>query len=259
MGYVLDNKAQRELERLETLQAVADPSTIRRLETIGVRDGWRCLEVGGGGGSIARWLGERAGPSGSVVATDIETKFLDLIDAPKLEVRRHDIAADPLEEGAFDLVHARAVLEHLSGRDAVLRKMVAALKPGGWLLLEDADFATFLQIRGGNEELYTRVIEGFMSFTAAAGHDGRYARNIGCLLREQGLEDVQFEGEVLEWGGPRPLTKVWLLAFEQLRDRVVEAGLASDAEVDALFALIQDPKFVAMGPIGCAAWGRKVS
>ena len=101
--------------------------------------GWRCLEVGGGGGSIARWLCQQVGAQGQVVATDIDTRFLDELDLPNLEVLRHDAVNDALPEAAFDLVHARAVLCHLAGRDEVLSKLVTALRPGGWLLLEEAD------------------------------------------------------------------------------------------------------------------------
>ena len=42
-------------------------------------------------------------------------------------------------EGPFDLVHARLVLVHLPDRDRALRTMIDVLRPGGWLLVEDAD------------------------------------------------------------------------------------------------------------------------
>lgn len=139
-GYIYDPASEQERQRLAILESVQDPDTIRRLETLGVGDGWRCLEVGGGAGSITRWLCQRVGTSGRVVATDLDTRFLDALDEAALEVRRHDITSGELEDGAFDLVHARYVLEHLPAREAALRRMVAALAPGGWLLVEDVDF-----------------------------------------------------------------------------------------------------------------------
>jgi len=51
----------------------------------------------------------------------------------------HNIVADELERDAFDLVHTRAVLVHLAERDIALDRLVAALKPGGWLLVEETD------------------------------------------------------------------------------------------------------------------------
>lgn len=111
--YALDNDWSEARQRLRLLEAGADSSTIRHLEVLGVAPGWRCLEVGGGGGSIAEWLCQRTGPEGHVVATDFNTRFLDALDLPNLEIRQHNIATDPLEEAAFDLVHTRAVLMHI--------------------------------------------------------------------------------------------------------------------------------------------------
>ncbi len=84
--------------RLESLEGWFDPLTHRHLETIGIGVGWRCLEVGAGGGSIARWLAQRVGPSGSVVATDVDVRFLTGLPA-MVEVRRHDVVSDALESG----------------------------------------------------------------------------------------------------------------------------------------------------------------
>ena len=58
-----------------------------------------------------------------------------------LDVRGHRVVTDELDHAGFDLVHARAVLEHLPARDDVLARLVAALRPGGWLLVEDVDLA----------------------------------------------------------------------------------------------------------------------
>jgi SAM-dependent methyltransferase len=71
--------------------------------------------------------------------TDIDERYLESLHVPNLEVRRHDIVTDPLPEAAFDLIHARLVLIHLPQREEVLSRLVAALKPGGWLVDEEFD------------------------------------------------------------------------------------------------------------------------
>jgi Lysozyme inhibitor LprI len=68
--------AATEAGRLALLEQRFDTGTIRRLGDLGVRSGWRCLEVGAGHGSIARWLSDKVGPAGSVVAADIDARFL---------------------------------------------------------------------------------------------------------------------------------------------------------------------------------------
>src|SRR6201996_1921304 len=75
--YVFDNAATAETGlRFAGLEATFDPSTIGYLTGVGVTAGWACWEIGAGGGSIARWLAERVGPTGSVLATDIDPRVI---------------------------------------------------------------------------------------------------------------------------------------------------------------------------------------
>jgi ubiquinone/menaquinone biosynthesis C-methylase UbiE len=109
---MLDNAGRESSVRFPAISATFDAGTIRHLQELGVGPGWHCLEVGGGGGSIAVWLAARVAPTGRVLVTDIDTRFLETLNLPGIEVRRHDIATDPLPEGAFDLVHSRLMLQH---------------------------------------------------------------------------------------------------------------------------------------------------
>jgi len=64
--YILDRHAEERRRRMELLERVQDPATIEHLRRIGVAPGWRCLELGAGGGSIAAWLARRVGLGGPV-------------------------------------------------------------------------------------------------------------------------------------------------------------------------------------------------
>jgi SAM-dependent methyltransferase len=90
--------------------------------------------------SVPAWLAEQVGAGGHVLAADIDTTWLGEGDrGTGYEVLRHDVGGEPPPPGHFDLVHARLVLVHVPQRAQALAAMVAALKPGGWLLLEEAD------------------------------------------------------------------------------------------------------------------------
>src|SRR6266571_2706725 len=143
-SYLFGRVGEQERARLAGLSAQFDPVTVRHLTAVGVAAGWHCLEVGAGAGSIAGWLAATAGSTGRVVATDLDTQFLDDLPRPPVEVVRHDITSDPVEHGAFDLVHARAVLEHLPSRGEVITRLLTALRPGGVLVLEDLVFGAAL-------------------------------------------------------------------------------------------------------------------
>src|SRR5262249_6359478 len=140
-AYVFDTTEHHgELTRLRVIEQVFDAGTRRCVLTTGVAAGWRCLEVGAGAGSIATWLSETVQPSGHVVAVDLNARFLSAIDAPNLDVLEADIRAAPLRTASFDLAHARFVLIHVPQWREALAAMLAALKPGGWLVLEEPDF-----------------------------------------------------------------------------------------------------------------------
>ena len=139
MPYQFEHSWEHERERLATMARGGDPSTIDCLTSIGVDKGWRCLEIGAGTGSMTRWLCDRVGPRGAVVATDLEIGFLSEVDAPNLEVRQHDILSDSLESDDFDLVFARRVLEHMPDHKIALQRMMRAARSGGCVLVEGGD------------------------------------------------------------------------------------------------------------------------
>src|SRR5438552_2855616 len=57
-----------EFERLRAVEAAFDPGTRYRLLAAGLCEGWRCLEVGAGAGSIAKWMSDTVAPAGCVLA-----------------------------------------------------------------------------------------------------------------------------------------------------------------------------------------------
>ena len=254
--YVFDQAAQSERERLLNLEEWLDPGTIRHLETIGVGRGWRCLEVGAGEGSIARWLCGRVAPSGRVVATDLDTRFLDTIDDPALEVRRHDIVSDAIEENTYDLIHARCLLEHLPARDEVLRKMFAALRPGGWILVEDLDVISHVSVTPS--EVYERVSDTAFSVMQGFGFDPTLGRRLYLMLVDAGFEATFAEGRIaMGTRQDNAGVEMFKLTLSHLREPMIATGRVDAADVDEALRLLDDPAFIAMPPAMIAAWGHK--
>jgi precorrin-6B methylase 2 len=134
-SYSFDASWEGERQRLAMIEAWLDPHSIRVFEEHRVQRGWRCLDVGAGGGSVSQWLCDRVGPDGSVVALDADTRFLEKLGAANLEVVRADVEQED-SDAAFDLVHSRFLLQHLPERDRVPRSWRGAW-PGGLLLVLD--------------------------------------------------------------------------------------------------------------------------
>jgi ubiquinone/menaquinone biosynthesis C-methylase UbiE len=99
--YIFNNAAPQTALRFSSLEALYDPATIRYLERLGVAAGWQCLEVGGGSGSIAAWLAQRIAPTGHVLVTDIDPRYLTLTaghESAHITIQRHDVGSEPLPE-----------------------------------------------------------------------------------------------------------------------------------------------------------------
>ena len=261
-NYLLDTAWHQQRRRLAGLEAWFDPGTIRHLEHLGVGPGWRCLEVGAGGGSIATWLCQRVGPTGSVLATDLDTRFLDPLIQPNLTVQRHDLLAGPLPAAAFDLAHARFVIEHLADRSTALARLAAALKPGGWLLIEDTDSASWLpapEAAAAAAALFTRWTDAYVRVCRAAGTDPYAGRRLHGELRALGLSQVGAEGRVFMVQGGSPTAEVWRLTAEQVSPSIIADGLLSADDMARTLALLADPTFAWMEGLVMAAWGQRPS
>ena len=208
---------------------------------------------------MAKWLCESVGPSGYVVATDLDIKFLMPLEGPNLEVRQHNIVSDPLEEAFFDFVFCRNILIHISTRDMVLKRLVAALKSGGWLLVEEADYTSFAPVSEFAAEFFVEMAHWCIQDTDAIGMDFRYGRRLGSRLRAEGLVNVEMDGIVSEWGGDSPRTFFHVLGTQRFRDLLIKANTEKSKieKIDRYLDLIQEKDFRALSPTMFSARGRK--
>jgi SAM-dependent methyltransferase len=259
--YAFDNARAVQRERLAALAEALDPGTARELESIGVARGWHCLEVGAGNGSIAAWLCDRVGEEGAVLATDLDTTALAELVRPNLEVRVQDVLEDDLPEGRFDLVHHRLLLAWLRVPATAMRRLVAALKPCGWLISEEMDFASVAadpHMEPGAADLFTRVAAAHNAALAAAhGFDPYYGRRLAGDLADAGLADIGCEGRASMWRGGEVGGALWRLTINQLREPMVATGLVTATDLDAAVALSDDPAFSSVSPVVMAARGRR--
>ncbi|GAB1516198.1 class I SAM-dependent methyltransferase [Actinophytocola sp. KF-1] len=257
--YLLDNSRPEAGARFEALAELFDPWTFRHLDDLGLGAGWRCWEVGAGGVSVPRGLAERVGPTGRVLATDIDVSWTEPAAGGALEVREHDVTRDPPPAETFDLVHARLVLVHLADRAAALRVMIGALRPGGWLVLEDADPAlqplACPDERGPAEELANRLRTRMRTLMAERGADLAYGRTLPRLLRASQLADVRAEAY---FPIASPACSVLEAAtVRHVRDRLLAAELATPEEIETHLAnLTRGDLDLMLAPM-ITAWGRK--
>jgi ubiquinone/menaquinone biosynthesis C-methylase UbiE len=258
--FAADSKNDVERERLTLYEGAYDPDTIRQLTARGVSKGWRCLEIGTGGGSIARWLASRVGPSGKVVATDINVRFLRGLTIPQLEVREHNILTDSLEKNSFDLVHARMVLMHLREPEKALQKMADAVQPGGWLFIEDADFGSILTSSLADPSL-DQIVEIFRKFFIFWKNHGimdpYFGRRVKGLLQELKFLDIDGHGWVQTFRGGEPLARIFQIVCQYNKKQGLSNRLLTEEDADNIEHKILDPAVTWLDQTVFGAWGRK--
>jgi SAM-dependent methyltransferase len=236
---------------LDLLQQVHDPATIRELETLGSLSGWHCLDIGAGAGSIAVWLAQAVGNAGSVLATDLDTKFLEQLRLPNLKVARHDITSDHLPDSCFDLIHSRLLIHLLPQREKVLEKLARALKPGGWLVCEVFDH--FLLTYPEDEPIRDAV----WKFMETSGVAGSWGRQLPALLQQLAFTEVEANGQVQIFNGGSATAEFYALTWLQFRDRLLDGKFLSPEQMEKGLEKLSDPTYWGMSPLMVAVRGRR--
>jgi len=133
-------------ERLLLLARDRWPDTEALFARVGLAPGMRCLDLGCGGGEVTLQMARMVAPDGSVTGIDMDGVKLGLgrqeaarRGLENVEFRQLNVL-DWAEPGGYDVVYSRFLLQHLSDPLALLRRMWAAVRPGGVLAVEDADF-----------------------------------------------------------------------------------------------------------------------
>jgi SAM-dependent methyltransferase len=253
---VFNHATDTEDARLGALTEELDPASFRRLAATPLRTDWRCLELGAGTGTVARWLADRC-PDGSVTATDLDLRLVRSRREPQPNLAwvHHDVTRDEFAPASFDLIHARYLFCHLRSRAADLARVVTWLAPGGWLVLEEP--ASF-PIESSADEVYRRTSMGvFTALAERIGTDCRWPRSLHGELGRLGLTEVELDVANSTVGADRPMARFWRLTVEQLASVLVAIDGIGPAMVAGTLDRMRDPDYRELGMATVAAWGRR--
>lgn len=256
--YTLDNAAKGERDRLRLVEHAWDPGSRAHFERIGVSEGWNALMVAGGGGSLVEWMARRVGPSGSVLATDLDPRFLRALSADydNLEVRQHNVVTEPLPQARYDIVHTRLLLAWLPERAEVIAKMAAAVKPGGYLVLEDFDAGSFGPAY--TSEAAVKIRDAASAYLVANGYEPYTGRRLAGWMRAAGLVEVDAHGSVLTLRGSSPtVAPMYLGTVLAQKQSMIDHGLISEEDAVSLESRYADPEYDGLAHTMVTAWGRR--
>ena len=251
-------------ERLQVLHRSRWPDTAQLFERVGVAAGMRCIDLGCGGGEVTFELARLVGPTGHVTGLDLDEVKLALAresetakELENVELRAADVGAWD-EPGAYDLVYCRFLLEHLSRPVDLLRRMWAAVAPGGAIAVESTDFdAQFCEPPNEAFEQHRRL---YCAVAERRGGDPTAGRRMFRFFIDAGVPrpDVRIVQGVDSEGEPKSLA---VLTFQAVAGAVVEEGLATAGEVEATLAGLEaftaDPETLVAQPRIFQLWRRR--
>ena len=167
------------------------------LDRLGLREGWRCADVGAGGGDVTVALARIVGRDGRVYAVDSDPARRDEVAKAAAEAAQAQVVAltQSGEELTLpepvDLAFCRFLLLHVHDPVVVLRRMGRAVRPGGWVVAQEP--VTSAGRVGGRP----------LSMPAARHPD--VGGVLPGLVRDAGLALVDAWAEAPAWAGSGPV------------------------------------------------------
>ena len=236
----VEHQTERELTRLRQIEAALDTHSQGLISRTGLAEGWHCLEVGAGAGSILRWLGESVGPTGHAVGIDKNAAHLKPLQAAPFEVIEADVRDLHCPTG-FDLIHARYVLIHNRDADAIIVHLKGLLRPGGYLVLEEPDFESAEWLDEAYRSAGQRVNRAICAMFAALSLDPGFGKRLPMRLSRQGLPVTHIDARAHLEPGAGPVALVMSESAAALRDKYLATGEATRGDIERYNHGTRDP------------------
>jgi hypothetical protein len=246
--YLLTNAELETVDRFAGLEAVFDPVTRGHLTRLGLAPGARCLEVGAGNGSIARWMADQVGPAGQVLAVDL----------------------DPGGAGPTAARSSRCVLwtwwrirsRPAPGTSSTNGWCCSTSRNGGrcspvwWRPWRRAACSWSRTWTPARSAPWTGPARAFNRLLRGRGGVSDFAANVLRSLREHGLAGTGASGYVAIDHGGTGWATVQAANARQLRDGLVGEGIAPE-DLDRFLEVLGDPETVVGSSVLISAWGRR--
>ena len=254
-----DHQDDAEWQRLQQIETIFDPRTRGFLQDLGIDKGHHCLEIGFGACGVLQWMLEQVGPSGHVTGVDLSTTFLRGLSAANLTIHEASILDQEIAADSFDFIHGRYVFVFVPEIRAVLKKLRNALKPGGWILLEEIDFSCArpndpTSIGG---QAFVKLREAIRVMFASDGMDYSFGRQLASLLPEAGFRNVAKEHYAPTVPGGSAVAELMRVSSLKLRDVYERGGAITATAFDAYLDFCCDPEQTATHYDTISSWGQK--
>jgi ubiquinone/menaquinone biosynthesis C-methylase UbiE len=263
--YPIERRAG-EIERLHIQGEALAPDAAMMLDEIGVREGWRCLDLGCGPGGVTDLMASKVGASGAVVGIDADAVFLEHArqrakarGAASLQYVLGDAYRTGLPADSFDLVHSRFVASTAGEPDVLLQEAIRVSCPGGVVAFQEPDMAGLNCYPA--HPAWQRLCKALAAIFPRVGGENRLAQDLFRAFRAAGLRDVRFRPFLVGYRSDHPMVDYVPATVESVRTKLLERGAITANELDAALAQcrahLADPDTVSTYHSMLQVWGRK--
>ena len=255
---------ERGYDRLALLARTRWPDTAALFARAGLSSGMRCIDLGCGGGQVTLEIARLAAPGGSAVGVDMDQIKLDLARQAAAEAGLGNVEFRQLnvgewnEPGSYDAVYCRFLLQHLTEPVDLLGRMWAAVRPGGVLIVEDADFDGWCC--DPPNEGFDFFVRTFSKVLRQRGGDAAFGRKVYGGFLAAGIPRPEVSVVQPMWTEEEGKTLAWS-TLEATADAIIAGGVASQDEVTAalttLWQFTADPQTLISGPRIFQLWSSR--
>jgi len=229
-----------EIERLYNQANLNMEKEARNLVAFGLRDGMSVLDVGSGPGFVTEWV-SRLIPNGSITCIEIDPvmvnyarQHLDKTSQCRYQIIEGSINRTGLPDNSFDFAISRLLFEHMPDPADALNEIKRLLKPGGRLVMTEADYAMRVLTDPCFSEVEA-IRDRLMKYQYSLGGNKTIGREMWQLLKRAGFENLDIESIVWH-SGYKGVESFYPQINPQRLIPLIKAGAITEEEYEILRA-----------------------
>jgi SAM-dependent methyltransferase len=231
--YILDGSDE-DLRRLLRIAEMSGEMARAAFGRLGVQQGWTAIDCGCGPIGGLAVMAEMVGPGGRIVGVDFNPAAVQrargVVSA--LELGNVEVVAGDLHQldpaalgGPFDLAYSRLFLMHQADPVRTLRRIAGLLRPGGWLVAQEA-----LRIPTPRSHPHLEALTGYWNLIYElldrAGVPSGIVEDLPRSAREAGFEIAGMSGCFLT-ADPEMVFGLHAATLAAARERAIQSGIAA--------------------------------
>lgn len=259
-----DEIKHQEIERLIIQAKCWEPEAETLFDQIGVRPGWKCVDLGCGPVGVLSPLSRRVGAQGQVLGVDEDPDCIiaakDLVDRENLtnvDIIKGNLFANSLKKNAFNLCHMRFVFNQEGCDQELLEDMITLTRPGGVIVSQESDWTTWKCYPP--QPSWSTLRNAMIAVFEHTGGDINAGLRTYPMFQEANLSEIQIRSAILAMPVGHPYRSGLIEFALTMKDRILAAGILTEAafneNIKACQEVIKNPDIIIFSYALTQVWG----